>query len=104
MNIDLLLEVPKRYYPYWGKKIIKEFPKCRICGTDKNLCVHHIDESWLNNHLNNLIVLCSKCHMKHHGKKRIYKEKIVTINQEISFDLDKINNAIVNYFKGYKTK
>jgi hypothetical protein len=38
--------------------------KCRICGTNKNLCVHHIDSNKLNDSENNLITLCNKCHSK----------------------------------------
>jgi predicted restriction endonuclease len=39
--------------------------KCELCGDDL-LCVlevHHIDENHINNKLENLIILCSNCHV-----------------------------------------
>ena len=50
--------------------------KCKLCGSNKNLDIHHIDfsgESEVpNNETNNLITLCRSCHMKvHKGKANI---------------------------------
>jgi gamma-glutamylcysteine synthetase len=44
---------------------------CGICETDKDLVVHHIDGKGRgykkpNNHLDNFMVMCRSCHMKHH--------------------------------------
>lgn len=39
---------------------------CNRCKTNSNLVVHHIDEDRTNNNLNNLEVLCKKCHQNHH--------------------------------------
>lgn len=38
------------------KRVASEYHKreCIICGTVKNLSVHHIDESWQNNNPENL--------------------------------------------------
>jgi len=35
--------------------------KCEVCG-EKAFCIHHIDESYDNHDLDNLAVLCKKCH------------------------------------------
>lgn len=40
--------------------------KCELCGSDTNLCVHHIDGNRNNNDTNNLLTVCKKCHQKHH--------------------------------------
>lgn len=40
--------------------------KCEICGSIKNLVVHHRDGNRQNNEDTNLQVLCKKCHQKEH--------------------------------------
>jgi len=44
---------------------------CQICGRQLSLRdswhIHHIDRNRRNNHLNNLILLCSSCHRKFHS-------------------------------------
>lgn len=39
---------------------------CVHCGSTENLNVHHIDQNHDNNLLDNLLVLCAKCHKKEH--------------------------------------
>lgn len=39
---------------------------CNRCSSTKNILVHHIDEDRTNNKLENLEVLCKKCHQEHH--------------------------------------
>jgi predicted nucleic acid-binding Zn ribbon protein len=39
---------------------------CNRCKTEENLLVHHIDEDRTNNSLDNLEVLCKRCHQNHH--------------------------------------
>ena len=43
---------------------------CELCGNDKNLDIHHIDENWQNNNFDNLVCLCRSCHMKEHRSKK----------------------------------
>jgi 5-methylcytosine-specific restriction endonuclease McrA len=39
------------------------YPKqCSICGSVKNLCVHHKDKDRTNNLITNLQIVCKKCH------------------------------------------
>ena len=48
----------------------KKFPCCQICGEKNKLHVHHIFPRHLypqfSLNVNNLIVLCDKCHTKIH--------------------------------------
>ena len=39
---------------------------CEICGSNKNVDVHHKDGNYLNNSLENLQRLCRSCHNKVH--------------------------------------
>lgn len=46
--------------------------KCETCLTSERLHIHHVDENPFNNALENLMTLCSSCHLKLHwvtGKK-----------------------------------
>lgn len=40
---------------------------CSMCGTKKNLHVHHIDRNVLNDAAENLQVLCAECHRAEHA-------------------------------------
>jgi len=61
--------IPKLYPSEFNKELKEkvrgryEF-SCAMCGTNKQLCVHHIDSNKNNNHLMNLMCLCVSCHMK----------------------------------------
>lgn len=39
---------------------------CNRCSSEENLLVHHMDEDRTNNKLDNLEVLCKRCHQHHH--------------------------------------
>lgn len=41
-------------------------PYCALCFDCRNLSVHHKDDNNKNNELNNLIILCRKCHDELH--------------------------------------
>lgn len=41
--------------------------KCSICEKKGRMVVHHVDENPKNNNLNNLRILCFKCHNQLHG-------------------------------------
>ena len=48
---------------YYRKLALNKFPfKCSVCGSIKKLHVHHKDKNRLNNNINNLQVVCVKCH------------------------------------------
>jgi len=55
------------HFDYYRRIAFENLPKrCAICGTKKNLQVHHKDQNRKNNKLFNLMILCSKCHGKVH--------------------------------------
>lgn len=47
-----------------------EIGECNRCGAKDNLVVHHKNNDHLDNHLDNLEVLCRSCHHSHHMKQR----------------------------------
>ncbi|MBT7930276.1 HNH endonuclease [Candidatus Peregrinibacteria bacterium] len=48
-----------RAFEYYGKT-------CNRCESEKNILTHHKDHNRQNNNIENLEVLCKKCHQKHH--------------------------------------
>ena len=68
--------------------ILKRDTICLGCGKkDGKLNVHHIDKNWKNNNLDNLILLCNKCHGKVHSKNPVRKEKLL---QRISWQITRL--------------
>ncbi len=62
---------------YYRKEILSKFNnKCKTCGSNENLEIHHIDYNWIKSNknkvnnlelnLNNVEVLCSDCHKINH--------------------------------------
>lgn len=54
----------KAFFEYKLKKI------CSKCKSKKNILVHHKDSNQYNNSKANLEILCRKCHLSYHAKKR----------------------------------
>ena len=50
------------------RKLVKELYgfRCKNCGFDRFLHVHHIDRNPENNDIENLVLLCIYCHIKEH--------------------------------------
>jgi hypothetical protein len=61
----------KRAFQYYGRK-------CNRCGSLEKLVVHHQDEDRTNNVLENLEVLCRKCHQNHHCKRDVSTGKFIS--------------------------
>lgn len=83
-------ESTKKYKREWHEK--KWFnhinllinAKCEICNNNKNLLIHHKDgcngrsNPKLNNNLENLMILCRRCHPKIHNRYWLkMKEKVM---------------------------
>jgi len=65
--------------------------KCEVCGSIKTISIHHLDSNPANNSPDNLMTLCSSCHMKWHwthGKKMPKRQTICKICGEPSRKLD----------------
>ena len=81
------LSVREEKHPNWNggiqsyRKILKrrgiEIKECSKCGINRKLVVHHIDKNRKNNDINNLQILCFKCHNDLHeiGVKTRFKKK-----------------------------
>ena len=63
--------------PYW--KVISAYKKlqagyrCQLCNSSERLAVHHRtyeNHGYEIEHLDDLVVLCERCHSKFHGKER----------------------------------
>lgn len=68
--------------------------KCISCGiTGDNMVVHHVDENFHNNSLENLRILCHKCHNQLHGNgfETRYK-KGHKVSQEIRNKIGRANS------------
>ena len=48
--------------------------ECFYCLKKEKLNVHHLDHDFLNNDIENLRILCSKCHRKQHGNNALLRQ------------------------------
>ena len=60
---------------------------CELCGSTKNIDVHHKDGNFQNNSQDNLVTVCRSCHMK--------------IHRQVPVKLCKICGRPANGAKGY---
>jgi hypothetical protein len=65
--------------------------KCVVCGFDKIIAVHHIDENKKNNHPTNLIPLCPNHHEMVHSK---WKNEVLPIIQEWQRGIGIVGNTV----------
>ena len=96
INPNLAYEIRREVMPMDRKRYPKNWEsialaiktqahwQCQECGLDctpapiadrslkakKTLTVHHQDHNPANNHPDNLIALCSACHLRRHSRKR----------------------------------
>ena len=62
--------------------IIKKYPRCLLCSMPTQVAHHYIKKSESNrlrHELDNLINLCSNCHIALHCHETIYSNRIVKI-------------------------
>ena len=91
---------------YWrtiSNFLRKTDKKCKLCNSIENLLVHHKTYSHHGDelhHLNDLVVLCDKCHKKVHDKRKkvnsntpIYrKKKIKQLQPKYAFKQQKLKH------------
>lgn len=49
--------------------------KCKECGEEENLNIHHIDEDYKNNNISNILLLCKRCHINIHSESTLKQLK-----------------------------
>lgn len=78
----------KRFGGNKFKAMERDEYKCRNCGIDKNLEIHHIDGTGYksigdpkksNNSLENLMTLCHSCHIRITNRNRGFKTNSLKI-------------------------
>jgi len=73
--------LPERYTNYKTICFSKWPKKCLLCGYEKIVSVHHLDENHNNNNIENLIPLCMNCHGEVHSKE--YREEALNKLNEV---------------------
>ena len=82
--------VDEKRYGGNGKKVYERAGgKCEICGTDENLCIHHMNE--YSNDLDDLILVCRSCHRKMETGEIV--GIVPTDVQHMSNDVQDVSNA-----------
>jgi hypothetical protein len=86
-------------YAYRNLATEKNIDCCERCGSKIKLVVHHKDHNRRNNILDNLEILCSLCHVRHHvcKEKRYVFYSCINCKKEIKL----VENR---YKKGYVPK
>ncbi len=83
IRLTPLENAPRRYI------LQRDNNKCRFCGDNENLCIHHITPKALggDNHEYNLLTLCKLCHIFLHcnpvqriNKSELIKSKMVKVD------------------------
>lgn len=70
----------KKYHNIDYETYKKKTEKCLVCGFDKVMELHHVDENHKNNSKDNLIGLCPNHHKMLHNFQ--YREEVLTQIQE----------------------
>lgn len=74
---------------------------CMSCGKSGKMVVHHVDENYRNNNINNLRILCFVCHRAVHGfgiETQFKKGHIVS--KSIRMKISKANKGKTAWNKG----
>ena len=68
----------RHYYFTKYRAIAKSLEQiCQKCGTNEKLIVHHKDNNYKNNNIENLMIICRGCH------NTIHKSKTVLIGEAV---------------------
>lgn len=74
------------------KKITKS---CAICGFDKVVDLHHLDQNRTNNFKNNLVGLCPNHHKMLHDFR--YREEMLNLLKEKGFNIPEDKKLLFNH-------
>ena len=65
------------YHTYYTKLLSGLKRECMICGNTKDIIVHHINNNFTDNRLENLSLVCRGCHNTIHKTKRKEEEVVL---------------------------
>lgn len=98
--------IKSHYWQYIKYQVlIRDNYRCVMCGSENNLCVHHKTYDFVGDeHLDELVTLCRKCHYKIHKTNKIsYEQQIyIDANNEMENERVKYYNFIENNIYKYK--
>lgn len=81
-------EIDEKRYGGNGKKALeRDGYKCVMCGSSDNICIHH--NNGMSNKLEDLIVLCRKCHSNVEQKNVTSNAPVTICNTEIDIEKEK---------------
>lgn len=97
LHNEKLAEMPYEMFlqtPYWklvrSLKLMKQSIKyCEVCGSNKQLTIHHTTYAHRGSehlHLDDLQVLCKKCHFNEHNKDDSFDYSEIYPEIELVFD------------------
>ncbi len=70
----------------YRKLAFKNYPHtCAMCDSKEKLQVHHKDKNRENNTLDNLVILCQKCHMR-----KVHDRVVHCDEEELDLFLEKL--------------
>ncbi len=79
--------------------------KCQICGSCKNLQVHHITYENMGQEKDaDLVTLCEKCHIEDLHKDKSKPNKPKNNDHNISSQLDEVEENLINIYTNEKDK
>ena len=80
--------------------------KCAKCSSTKILHTHHVDGDKSNTVLENLILLCKKCHLSEHGgyqgMEKMGAMVVAKIRQELVDELAKFDKIFAEFIRNRK--
>jgi len=78
MNVKIDKGYPNHYTMKLNRleKLKSQHCRCEVCKQPAN-SIHHLDETRDNHSLNNLIVVCTKCHGILHKKDKSHSKEVL---------------------------
>jgi len=67
-------EYPKDWRAIRARIIERDSMQCQVCARATRVEVHHVDHDRSNNDDDNLMTLCTRCHLGYHGRGERAKE------------------------------
>ena len=106
MNKDYQTYLKSDAWRYKKREVFLERGRtCEKCMSKKDIQVHHLRyDNIFNEPLEDLQILCSRCHEKEHGIKRKKKKRYKWSKNRTTRTSDKINNPKQDEPKRYSTR